>query len=691
MFFGVDYYPEQWVFPYAGTADNPEGAWERDAELMFKAGINVVRIGEFSWGLCEPEEDRYDFLWLRRVMDIMAQHDIKVVLGTPTAAPPIWLAKKHPEILPIDEYGRVKHEGTRRAVCFNNDTFWNTSKRLVENMAQALGDHPQLIAWQIDNGLGGHQTEWSFNEDSRLEWQNWLKLKYETVGRLNDQLGLRCWGQIVSSFDDVPMPMYAPAMHNPALLLDWNRFCSDAIIAFARMQADVLHEICPDHPVTVNLRALTRKFDHFDMANVVDFVSIESNAAIKTKSTELACDIDILRSLKKTDIKTPDSDCGFWVIEQKAGQVNWQEVNSLVRPGVIRLFTYQLISRGACGVFFYHWRQPRIGNDKFFGAVLPHHLEENTRIFKEISQIGEELKLLAPAIKDTKIVADACILYTHDNDWVLQQPMQPNKFFSLREHIQLIYNALHDRNISVDFARPTEDLSQYKIVFAPSLHLLADGEADRLKLYVQNGGTLVGTFNTGLVNEYCIVPDTGYPNDMIDMFGLEVLEFDPIPPGEENHLTFKGAFPTSHLHPARLWCDIIEPKGCQILATYAKDFYAGHAAVTMNTFGLGKAIYIGTMSHQHFYNDLVSWLRQMCGLQPLLKVPENIEVSLREKEGLRVFFLLNHQNSPVRIQFYKPMHDFLTGNTFSGNYDLPPHGVLVLDEHPEDKISGATA
>ena len=125
MFFGVDYYPEQWVFPYGGTADNPEGAWERDAELMAKAGINVVRIGEFSWGLCEPKEGKYDFLWLRRVMDIMGQHGIKVVLGTPTAAPPIWLAQKHPEILPLDEYGRVKHEGTRRAVCFNNDVFWN--------------------------------------------------------------------------------------------------------------------------------------------------------------------------------------------------------------------------------------------------------------------------------------------------------------------------------------------------------------------------------------------------------------------------------------------------------------------------------------------------------------------------------------------------------------------------------------
>ena len=309
----------------------------------------------------------------------------------------------------------------------------------------------------------------------------------------------------------------------------------------------------------------------------------------------------------------------------------------------------------------------------------------------EISQIGEELKLLAPSLKDTKVVSEVCILYSHENDWSLQQPNQPNKYFSLREHIQLIYNALHDRNIPVDFARPSEDISQYKIVFAPSLHVLSPAEADRLKLYVQNGGTLVSTFNTGLVDQHHIAPDTGFPGDMTDLFGLEVMEFDPIPPGEENHLTFKGAFPTSHLHPAKLWCDIIEPKDCQVLAVYSKGFYASRPAMTMNNFGLGKAIYIGTMSHQHFYHDFVGWLRQMCNLHPLLKVPENVEVCLRQKEGVLVYFLLNHQNSPVRIQFYKPMHDFLTGNTFSGNYDLPPHGVLVLDEHPEGKISGANA
>lgn len=689
MYFGVDYHPEQWVFPYGGSAENPEAAWERDVELMVKAGINVVRLGEFTWGLCEPEDGRFDFEWLKRVMDLLGDAGIQIVLATPTAAPPIWLTEKHPEILPLDEHGRVKHAGTRRAVCLNCEAFWNHSKRIVEEMAKALGQHPQLIAWQIDNGLGGNFTEAAFNEASNLDWHGWLEAKYQTIKRLNAMMGLRHWGQVVTRWNQVPMPMHAPTAHNPALVLDWCRFCSDTIVQFTKMQADVLRELTPDHPVTTNLRPLIHRFDHFDLAEVIDFVSIESTASIKSKSSDLACEIDMLRSLKKDGIRTPDGDTGFWVMEQKAGNVNWQEVNSLVRPGVLRMFSYQLVSRGATAIIFFRWRQPRFGTEKFHGAVLPHHLEGSSRVYQEICQIGEELKLLAPALQGTKVVPEVCILYSHDNEWMLSQPNQPNRHYSLREHIQLIYNALHDRNIQVDFARPIEDLSRYKIVIAPSLHLLSPAEADRLKLYVQEGGTLVSTFNTGLVNQYGIAPDTGYPNDLTELFGLEVLEFDPLPPGEENHLTFKGIFPTSHVHPAKTWCDLIEPKGCQILATYVKDFYAGRPAITMNTFGLGKAIYIGTMSHQHFYNDLIVWLRQMCSLHPLLKVPESVEVSMRQKEGTRVFFLLNHQNSPVRIQFYKPMHDFLTGNTFSGNYDLPPHGVLVLDEHPENKIASA--
>jgi beta-galactosidase len=680
MFFGVDYYPEHWVYPYAGTPESPEGRWQRDVELMLEAGVNVVRMGEFAWGLYEPLEGKFNFDWMRRAMDLFDKAGIKVVLGTPTAAPPIWLAKKHPEILPIDERGLTLHEGTRRAYCINSNVYWEYSRRIVRALGQALGKHPSLIAWQIDNGLGGHDTTSSFNEETRRDWTAWLKAKYETVERLNRMTGTNFWSQTVTDFDQVPMPRMAPTVHNPALVIDWMRFCSDTIVAYAKMQADLLRELTPKLPVTQNLRALTRHFDHFDMAEVIDFVSVDSNATIKEKSSELACEIDMMRSLKKAGIRTPDGENGFWVIEQKAGNVDWGDVNSLVRPGVVRMFTYQLISRGATGVLYFLWRQPRIGSEKFYGGVLTHDGRGKNRTYREIKEVGAELNKLAPLLKDTRVNSEVAILYSHENAWNLEKVRQPNKYFRLREHIQLIFNALHDRNIPVDFARPTEDLSKYRIVFAPSLQLLAGGEADLLKLYVQNGGTLISTFNTGLVDEHHIAPDSGFPHDMTDLFGLEVLEFDPLPPGQENHITLKGSFSATHLHPAKLWCDIIEPQGCQVIGTYAKDFYAGRPAVTTHQFGNGRAIYIGTMSHQFFYYDLVVWLRQLCSITPLLKVPDTVEVSMRQKTGTKLYFLINHQNSPVRIPFLKPMHNTLTGETLTGNFDLPPHGVLVLDE-----------
>jgi beta-galactosidase len=685
MYFGVDYYPEHWVYPYAGTESNPEACWEEDAQMMRDAGVNVVRMGEFTWGLCEPKAGEFDFAWLRRAMEVLAAHGIQTILGTPTAAPPIWLCQAHPEILPVDETGLVRREGTRRAVCLNSDLYWSYSKKIVTAMAQALGEHPALIAWQVDNGIGGHYTEASFNTDTRKDWQRWLEAKYETIPRLNELLGLRQWGQVVTAWEQVPMPWRSPTTHNPALLLDWNRFCSDTIVQFVRMQADLLHELSPGRPVTTNLRPLKHRFNHFDLAEVLDFIAIESTAALRAKSAELACEIDMLRSLKKTGVRSPGGGDGFWVIEHKAGNVSWQDVNSLVRPGILRMFTYQLVSRGADAILFFPWRQPRIGSEKFHGAVVQHHRRKQSRVYREVAQLGEEMRLLAPAIQGTKVAPEVCILFSHENEWALQQPNQPNKHFSLREHIQLYYNALHDRNIPVDFAQPAEDLSRYRLVIAPSLQLMSGAEADNLKLYVQTGGTLLATFNTGLVDEHHIAPDNGFPHDLTDLFGLEVVEFDQLPPGEENHLTFKGSFQTSHLHPARLWCDLIEPAECQVLSTYAKDFYSGKPAMTLNTFGLGKAIYFGTLSHQHFYYDLVTWLRQLCGLHPLLKVPETIEISMRQKDGENLFFVLNHQNSSVRLHFYKPIQEFLTGQSLVGNVDLPPHGVLVLDEHPSLK------
>ena len=693
MFFGVDYHPEHWVYPYAGSADDPEARWSRDVELMLAAGVNAVRMGEFAWGLYEPEEGKFDFAWMRRAMDLMHRHGIQVVLGTPTAAPPLWLSRKHPDILPVNEKGQTLHAGTRHAYSLNSDAYWDYSKKIVRAVAQNLGDHPALIAWQLDNGIGGHLTESSFNADTEHDWHAWLKAKYETVERLNDCLGLRFWGQTVCKFEEVPMPRMAPTVHNPALQMDWFRFSSDTIVAYMRCQAETLRSVTPLVPITTNLRALSRQFNHFDLADVLDFVSADCNATIKTRSAENACEVDIFRSLKKGTTRLPgDVNSGFWVIEQKAGQVNWLDVNSLVRPGVIRLFAYQVVSRGANGLFYFFWRQPRIGSEQFYGGVLTHDGRGDNRVYHEVKQIGAEMKLLDPIIKNTKVVAETAILFNHDSDWSQMLPMQPNKHFRLRDHIHLFHTALHDRNIPVDFAQPLEDLSKYKIVIAPSLQMLSGAEADALRLYVENGGTLVATCNTGLFDENHIVPDTGMPNEMTDVFGIEVEEFDPLHPGEDNHLSFKGDFHVSALHPAQLWCDVIKPLGAQVLGIFTRDFYANRPAMTMNSYGNGRAIYIGFASHQAFYYDLVVWLRGLANLFPLLKVPDTVEVSLRQGPDSKVYFLLNHQNSPVRIQFYKPMHDFLTGRTFTGTYDLPPHGILVLDEHPRALgLPGTTA
>lgn len=686
MQFGADYYPEHWVHPYDGTEEQPEAAWERDAELMAAAGMNTVRMGEFCWGLCEREEGKFDFAWLRRAMDAMAKHDLKIVLGTPTAAPPIWLSQKYPETLPIDENGLRRNEGTRRSYSMNSDKYWDLCKKVVRAMAAALGDHPNLIAWQIDNGVGRHNTEYSFNPETKRDWQAWLKAKYGTIEKLNAMLGLNVWGQVVSDWSQVPMPRNAPAPHNPALLTDWRRFSSDTCVAFIRMQAQLLKELSPNIRTTTTLRAWAAEFDYFDMAEAVDFVSVDSNAATRADASKVAAGLDYLRCLKHGRAKLPDGQDGFWVMEQKAGAVSWEEVNSQMRPGALRAFTYQLLARGASGVLYFYWRQPRIGPEKFYGGILNHDGQAQNRIYEEVRQIGEEMKRLAPMLEGTKVTADACIIDSHQSHWAIDQPQRPNKFFKQQEHMQLYYNALHDRNILVDFARPprsqgdSDRLQKYKLVIAPSLHMLEAGEADRLALYVHEGGTLIATCNTGLVDQNHIVPAGGWPHELQDALGLKVTEFDALPPGEENHLNFRGTFPTSHLHPARLWCDMIEPTDCQVIGTYTKDFYAGRPAMTMNEFGDGRAIYFGTVSQQAYYYDLIHWVRQMCNIYPLMKVPDAVEVTMREKEGTRVFFILNHQGNPVRLNFYKPTHDYLSEKKFSGNYDIPSHGVLVLDE-----------
>lgn len=676
MYFGADYYPEHWVFPFDGSEEEPESRWAVDAQLMAQAGMNVIRMGEFSWGLCEREEGKFDFEWLGRAMDVFFKEGIKVVLGTPTAAPPRWLSIKHPGILPIDENGVVRGSGTRRAYSLNSDTYWEYSKKIVTKMAEALGDHESLVAWQIDNGIGRNNTLFSFNPETKKDWHEWLKTKYGEIENLNTMMGLNFWGQVVTEWDHVPMPGNSPAAHNPALVTDWQRFSSDTAVAYIKMQAGILRDATPNIPVTTTFRPYATKIDLFDLSSTIDFVSLDSEPTSEARASSAAMSLDLARSLKKDE----ESE-GFWVMEQKAGQVSYGDSNSLVRPGVGRVFTYQMIARGATGILFFYWRQPRIGPEKFTGGILSHDGRGENRMYKEMLELGDEMGRLAPALAGTQVVADVAIMISQENEWAQDQALRPSRYFDQREHIMLYYDALYEKNILVDFVRPGEDLSNYKLVIAPSLQMISGEEADLIKEYVSVGGVFLGTFNTGLVNESHIAPINGIPYEMTDLFGMEVLEFDPLVPGAENHLSLKARLPTTALHQAKNWVDIIEPLGCEVLATYALDFYAGRPAITTNDYGEGRAIYVGTQCDPPFYSDLVLWLRNSVGLAPLLRVPEQIEVGMRQRNGFRLYFLINHHDKPVHFKLFKPVHDFMNDKEISGGTEIPARGVLVIDEH----------
>lgn len=680
MHVGVSYHPELWVHPPVGSQQDPEAHWREDAKLMVDAGVSVVRLGARCWGTCEPSDGNFEFGWLQRAMDILAEHGLKVVLVTPTAVPPPWLIQKHPEILHPHTTAVRKHPSETCTVCLNSDVYWDLAKRIVTQMANALGKHPNLIAWQIDNVHGDQRLELSFNEDSKRDWHFWLEAKYETIERMNNLLGLRWSGQIVRDWKQVPVPAQPQPTYNPALELDWTRFCSDTIVQFVKMQADVLREITPDIPITTAIPASGTKVDHFDLADVVDFVS----GTIEPDDTETAVDsaihLDRIRSLKRAGGKCPANLPGFWVILEHPSRARHGQIHAPLRPGLLRTLAYQCIGHGANTVVFMPWRQPRIGPEKFLGGVLPHHVRRENRTYREVAQLGEEFKLLAPALKNTTINAQVAILYTFDNQWATDLARFHSKHLLQDQHIRLFYEAFHEKNIPVDFARPLDDLARYKLVIAPSLHLLAGAEADALKLYVQNGGVLVTTCNTGLVDEHHMAPETGFPMEITDLLGLEVLEFDLLGPDEENHLIFKGEFPASQMHPGRHWCDVIEPKDCEVLATFASSFYAGRPAMTMNRYGLGRAIHIGTVSHRPFYHDLVKWLRELCNIQPTIKTPEAVEICIRESQDSRIYIVINRGEAPARIQFIGRMEDLITGAAIAGTYDLPPFGVLVAKE-----------
>jgi beta-galactosidase len=664
FYFGVDYYPEHW----------PEERWPEDARLMAQAGFNVARLAEFAWALMEPQEGQYDFDWLDRAIAILDAHDIRVVLGTPTASPPPWLMAKSTDLFRMDEDGRRMTFGNRREYCPNNPVYRDHTRRIVTHMAEHYAEHPAVIGWQIDNEFG----DCCYCPVCTHAFQEWLQRRYDSLDALNERWGTVFWSHTYSDWGQIPLPLTTGGSPNPGLALDFFRFSSDSYVAYQQMQVDILREKCPQHFITHNFMGFGKdRIDYFDLAQGLDFVSWDNyprgywamQPQIDPSQAALSC--DAMRGLKRRN---------FWVMEQQAGPSGWETVGMASRPGELRLWTYQAIAHGADAIVYFRWRTARFGTEQYWHGLLDHHGHPGRR-YEEIEHTGAEIAKMGKHVHGSSVRPTVAMILSYDSRFAFQIQAN-NPQFNYSAHFHQVYRVLYDHHIPVDIVAPTADLSAYKLIVAPALHLVSEAIVENLRRFVQTGGMLIVTPRSGVKDGANAVVNMGLPGLLANLCGVEVEEYDSLPTDGRNELEFTlpelASAPTTF---ASVWCDILEPKGATVVARYTQDYYAGRPAITLNQIGQGRAVYVGTVGDAPLYRALVGWSLGMVGVESLLPVPQGIEVAERWQTDQRLLFVLNHTGRMQHVTLDRRYFNLLGGSPFlEGTIALAPKDVLVLTE-----------
>jgi beta-galactosidase len=666
LHYGCDYYPEHW----------PESRWLEDVRFMERAGFNVARIGEFSWAKMEPSEGRYNWGWLDRAIGLLADHGIKVVLGTPTAAPPPWLIKAHPGVLPHDEHRLVRHAGSRRHYCPNNPFYREYTRKIVTAMAQRYGRDVRVIGWQTDNEFGCHDTGRCYCGVCAARFRAWLRERYKSIDALNEAWGSAFWSALHADWDEIPLPWAAPAEHNPSHVLDFYRFSSDSVCDYQQLQVEILRRYARGQFITHNFMLFrSRELDGYDLAAPLDFVSWDNYHFYGATPAIVAATHDLRWGMQRRN---------FWVMEQQVSNVNWAPYNPTFRPGELGLKVWQSVAHGADGIVYFRWRAATRGAELYHSGLLDHG-GRPTRGYFEASEIGRALPKLAPLLRGSVPQAEVAILHDYASRWSLD--LQPHNRDlrddeAFRRALMGPYEALLQRNVPVQIlpARGDVDLSDYKVVILPALNLLGRADAERLATYVEGGGTLIATARTGFKDLRGQVPGPP-PGHMAELMGITIDLLGSLPPDRVNHVRFVEGPMRVRVggpHPVSLWFEVLEPTTTtRPLAIYEDDYYAGRPAVTVREFGHGRAIYVGVLAGADLYGSLFDWLLPLVGVAPLLETPDGVEAAERVGPAGSVLFLLNHNAEPATVALPEGYMDPFTGSPCGPTIEMPARTVLT--------------
>jgi beta-galactosidase len=520
----------------------------------------------------------------------------------------------------------------------------------------------------VNNEYGCHVAE-CYCDASAVHFREWLRARYGDLDALNEAWGTAFWSQRYGEWGEILPPRSAPTFANPTQQLDFRRFSSDALLELYEMEKEILQYATLDIPITTNFMGFFKPVDYWKWAAHEDLVSDDSYPDPSDPEAHItaAMSRDLMRSL---------GDGAPWVLmEQTTVRVNWRNRNVPKRPDEMRLWSYGAVARGAEGIMFFQWRQSKAGAEKYHSAMVPHGPTANSRSWREVSRLGAELGRLDELL-GARGEARIAILLDWESWWALELDSKPSAAVRMRETLSSFYKPLYEANVPVDFAHPGSNLSSYRFVIAPNLYLVTDDSVDNVLRYVSDGGTLLMSFFSGIVDGRDHIRLGGYPAPFRELLGLRIEDFVPMATGETNRLDTTDG----ESYECDMWADLIHLEGAESQASYTEDFYADTPAVTRNVFGEGAAYYLGTRPEERYTKSLLQRVCEEAGVRPTAEVPPGVDAVRRRTKDASFLFLLNHDEEAVEVRLPNPGRDLLMGTEHDSQLILDPLGVAILQE-----------